>query len=430
MGQFIGRALIALAVVGVMVFIVFALFGTAPEPERASAAPRPIAVFVEEARQENVALSVTSQGEVRPRTEISLVPQVSGRVTYVNPNFIEGGFFRAGETLVQIEDADYRLAVVRAQATVAQREQQLAREQAEADLAASEWEELGEGEASALTLREPQMAEARAALAAARASLQESQLNLARTRISAPFEGRVRTKGADLGQYVTPGTPLGTVFSTESVLVRIPLTDQQLNLLGIPVAFNAAQAAGGTIPVTLSATVAGEPQTWQGAIARTDSAIDPQTRVLYAIAEIQDPYGAAAEGGAPLAVGLFVAAEIQGRSVADAYVLPRNALRGTNEVFVAQEGGTLTIRQVNVVTSDIDRVVVTSGVQAGDLVVTSPVRGASDGMRIQSLDESGSVIAAYSSLEEDEDEEDEEGEETSGLAETAGEDGRAVASNQ
>jgi RND family efflux transporter MFP subunit len=423
MGQFIGRAIIVLAVVGVMFLIIAQLFMTAPQPERASATPRPIAVFVEEARQENVALTVTSQGEVRPRTEISLVPQVAGRINYVNPSFIEGGFFRAGETLVQIEDADYRLAVVRAQATVAQREQQLAREQAEADLAASEWDELGEGEASALTLREPQMAEARAALAAARASLQEAQLNLARTRISAPFAGRVRAKSADLGQYVTPGTPLGTVFSIDSVLVRIPLTDQQLNLLGIPVAFNAAQA-GGTIPVTLSATVAGEVRSWAGNIARTDSAIDPQTRVLYAIAEVDDPYGAAAEGGAPLAVGLFVSAEIQGRSVNDAYVLPRNALRGVDEVYVAQEGGTLTIREVDVVTSDIDRVVVTSGVQAGDLVVTSPVRGASDGMRIQSLDETGAVIAAYSSIEESEEED------TTGMAETAGDNGQAVASTQ
>jgi len=154
---------------------------------------------------------------------------------------------------------------------------------------------LGDDEASSLTLREPQMAEARAQLAAANASLQSARLDMARTRISAPFRGRVRAKNADLGQYVAPGTQLGEVFSTDAVLVRLPLTDHELGLLGIPIAYNAGGGAG--MPVELSATLAGRQLTWQGHITRTDSAIDPQTRVLYAIAEVIDPYGEGAADG-------------------------------------------------------------------------------------------------------------------------------------
>ena len=133
--MFIGRILIIAVVAVIGALIVISLFMSQPEPQRANSTPRPVAVFVAPAESQTVALSVTSQGEARPRTQINLVPQVAGRITYVNPNFIEGGFFEAGETLVSIEDADYRLAVTRASAQVAQAEQALAREQAESDLA-------------------------------------------------------------------------------------------------------------------------------------------------------------------------------------------------------------------------------------------------------------------------------------------------------
>tara|TARA_R110000868_G_scaffold120773_5_gene320650 strand:+ start:18862 stop:20121 length:1260 start_codon:yes stop_codon:yes gene_type:complete len=405
----------------VVVLIVAALVATKPEPQRANATPQPIAVFVDEARQETVSLVVHSQGQARPRTQINLVPQVSGRITYVNPDFIEGGFFEAGETLVQIDDADYHLAVTRAAALVAQAQQALVREQAEAELAESEWADLGEGPASALTLREPQLADARAQLAAAQASLQSARLDLERTRVSAPFDGRVRVKSADLGQFVTAGTPLGEVFSTDAILVRLPLTDNDLGLLGIPIAFEATNEAD-RIPVTLTAVLAGQPRTWTGLITRTESAIDPQTRVLYATAEVADPYGAAAEGGAPLAVGLFVDAEIEGRSVDGAVVLPRSALRGEDNVYVVAEGGTLDIRTVTVVTSTAERLVVSSGVRGGEMVVVSPIRGASTGMRLRSLDTTGEVIPAYSATieAESEDEQSETDAESS--------DGEAVAS--
>jgi len=395
-----GRLLVLLPVFLILAFLgaLYAMFVFAPEPERANAEPRPVAVFAAPVENTNVTLTVTTQGEVRPLTQINLVPQVSGRIVYVNPNFIEGGFFEAGETLVQIDEADYRLSVTRAQAQVAQAQQALVRERAEADLAASEWEELGEGEASALTLREPQLAQARASLAAAEAQLQEARLGLERTRISAPFDGRVRTKSADLGQFVSPGTPLGEVFGTAAVQIRLPLTDDQLSMLHIPVAFQSSDENPGPA-VSISAVLAGQYREWHAELVRTDSSIDTQTRVLYAIARVDDPYGVAAEeGGSPLPVGLFVDAEIQGREVINAYVLPRSALRGSDTVYVAQIGGTLGVRTVSVITSDPDRLVISGGVSADDLVVTSPIRAASDGMRIRTFDQAGELIAERSAV--------------------------------
>ena len=395
MSKFVGRLLIIGLPVGVLfafILLYIVLAAAAPQAERAEVVARPSAVFVTEAELSPVQLSVTTQGEVTPLTEIDLTAQVSGRITYVNPNFVDGGFFEAGDVLVRLEDADYRLAVTRAEALVAQSRQALVREQAEAELAREEWASLGEGEASPLTLREPQMAEARAQLASAQATLDEARLNLSRTRITAPFEGRVRAKSADLGQYVGPGAQLGRVFATNRVQVRLPLTNAELATLNLPLAFHANETNPGR-PAHLSANVAGQVRNWEGLLVRSESAIDPQTRTMSAIIEVEDPYGEAAEAaGAPLAVGLFVTARIDGRELDNAIVLPRSALRGADQVFVAQLDGTLSIQPVTVIDTSAERVVVTAGLEPGDRVVTSPLRGAANGMLVRALDANGDPL--------------------------------------
>lgn len=408
MSKFVGRILIIglpVAVLFAFIVLYIVLAAAAPQAERAEVVARPSAVFVTAAALSPVQLSVTTQGEVTPLTEIDLTAQVSGRITYVNPNFVDGGFFEAGEVLVRLEAADYRLAVTRAEALVAQSRQALVREQAEAELAREEWESLGEGEASALTLREPQMAEARAQLASAQATLDEARLNLSRTRITAPFEGRVRAKSADLGQYVGPGAGLGRVFATNRVQVRLPLTNAELATLNLPLAFHANETNPGR-PAHLSANVAGQVRNWEGLLVRSESAIDPQTRTMSAIIEVEDPYGEAAEAaGAPLAVGLFVNARIDGRELDNAIVLPRSALRGADQVYVAQLDGTLAIHQVTVIDTSSERVVVTSGVEPGDRIVTSPLRGAANGMLVRALDANGDPLDPEPEAEDESDDE-------------------------
>lgn len=395
MSKVVGRIILF----GLPVFILLAFAAlfvamsmTAPRPERADVVARPVAVFVSEAQPDAARLTVSTQGEVRPVTQITLTSQVSGRIVRVNPAFTEGGFFEAGETLIEIDDADYRLAATRAEAQVAQARQRLLLEEAESELAREEWSSLGQGDASTLALREPQLAEARAQLAAANASLQEARLNLERTRISAPFAGRVREKNADLGQYIGMGSQLGTVFSTDAARIRLPLTDAQLGSLGIAVAFSETGAEPGPA-VRLSAVVAGQPREWEGRVVRTDSAIDPQTRTLFAIVEVQDPYGAAAEAaGAPLPIGLFVEAQITGRALENVYSLPRSALRGSDQILVAGRDGLLSVRTVPVIDTSASRVIVASGLEPGEWVVTSPLRGAAEGMSVTPLGPDGEPL--------------------------------------
>jgi RND family efflux transporter MFP subunit len=355
-----------------------------PKPEKKEEVLKPAPVLVATPKRESVHLFVNTQGEVRPQSEIDVVPQVSGKIVYVAPGFIDGGFFKKNDVLIRIEPADFELRVIQAEAQVAQAEQRLAREQAESEIARRDWEELGEGEASALTLRLPQMAEAQAALDSANASLANAKLQLSRTVIRAPFTGRVRTRNVDFGQYVTVGTRMGRIFDTHIVEVRLPLTDIELSQLDLPLAFIESQKNPGP-KVKLTAMVAGKQHHWSGRITRTDSAIDPRTRVLVAFVEVVEPYGAGADNGMPLAVGLFVDAHVEGREIPGALVVPRTALRGENTVYVATKDNTLAMHKVTVVSSNRDRAVLIAGINISDKVITSPIRAAAEGMKIETV---------------------------------------------
>ncbi|MFQ5563279.1 MAG: efflux RND transporter periplasmic adaptor subunit [Parvularculaceae bacterium] len=363
--------------------LLIALMGALrPEIERQEPVITPPTVFYTVAEEQSVTLDVYAQGEVRPRTDITLTPQVSGRIVRVSDKFVNGGAFDKGDLLVKIEDADYRLAVTSAKALVAQAEEALRREEAESTLAQRDWEELGEqGEPSALTLRLPQLAQARARYEAARADLRVAELNLERTSIRAPFKGRVRSRQTGEGQYVSPGLQLGTIFSTDIAEIRLSLTDSDLAKLGLPIAFVESEDNPGP-EVTLTATVAGREHVWRGRIARGEGAINPATRQTAAIAVVDDPYGEGADDGTPLAIGLYVSARIRGKPYDGAIVLPSAALHGRDGVYVIADDGALERRTVSVVSSARDSVTIIAGVSPGERVVTSPLRGAGEGDKV------------------------------------------------
>ena len=351
----------------------FAIIALTNEPEVQRRPFTPLAVMASPARSEPVALTVTTQGEARPRVEIDLVPQVGGKVVYVSPNFVEGGIFRKGETLVRIDPADYEVGVTRAEAAVAQAQQTLTREIAEGEIARADYQELGRGEPSPLALRVPQRQQAEASVKAAQADLGAAKLQLQRTAVVAPFAGRVRTKSTDVGQFVAPGSRLGSIFSTDRVEVRLPFTDADLAKIDLPIAYVAERPEDGPA-VELSAVIAGQPQTWQANIVRTDATYDTQSRALFAIAEVRDPYGkGASDNGVPLAPGLFVTAKVVGKTFESAIVIPRDGLRVDNEIYVVDDTGQAEIRTATVLDSTPQRAVLSAGVSPGELVVLSPM---------------------------------------------------------
>ena len=349
------QVLLPVVVVGGAGLTAYVLYLNRPPVETQPPVFEPPSVRVQSVAFETVSLTVASQGTVQPRTTSQLVPEISGVVTEVAPSFAVGGFFDAGDVLLQIDPYDYQQAIITARSQRAQAQLRLAQEEAEAEVARREWAELGRGDPNALTLRQPQLEEARAAVAAAEAALDRARRDIDRAAIRAPYAGRVQSKDVDIGQFVTKGTPVARIYAVDSAEIRLPLPDQQLAYLDVALSYRGGGQQTGP-SVTLSANFAGRQHTWQGRIVRTESEIDPVSRMVHLVAEVRDPYAPGSDPSRPpLAVGMFVEAEIEGRTVRDIVVLPRAALRGRDQVLVVDESSRLHYRQVEILRSTATR---------------------------------------------------------------------------
>jgi len=364
--------------------LVQAMNAAKPEPEKKEEPQRLLSLFFDGVEQTQVTLSVQSQGEVQARTQIDLVPQVSGQIVSISPQFAEGAKFGPKTALIKIDDTDYRLAVTQAEARVAEAEVKVLQEKANASIKLRQWNSAKRSaDPTPLQINRPQVIEAEAKLRSAKASLAEAELNLARTQIRVPFAGRVLERNVGVGQFVTMGTPVGKVFATDVIEVPLALSDGQLEELNLPMGFESNGDSGPA--VELSAMMGSQERIWHGRIVRTHASMDQQTRLITTIAQVIDPYGAGASDGMPLAVGMFVKARIEGSHEQTALTMPRDALRNADKVYVINDEDELEIRTVKVLSTSVNRVFVTSGVVPGERVVTSTIASAVDGMKVQPI---------------------------------------------
>lgn len=329
-------------------------------------------------------LIVPAQGTVAPRTQTTLVSQVAGQIIEVSPAFANGGFFEKGDVLLTIDPRDYEVAVAQAQVQVAQAKLRLAREEEESAIARDEWKRLGNGEPTDLVLRKPQIDEARATIAAAEGALMRANLNLERTQIRAPYPGRVRTKNADVGQYVNPGSPLGHIYAIDYAEVRLPVPDDQLAYLDLPLSFRNNPHHNSGPDVRFHATYAGREHTYMGRIVRVEGEIDTRSGMIALVGRVDNPYRQRDSNTPPLAVGMFVTAEILGHRAENVVVIPRAALRGKNRVLVVM-GNRLYYRTIDILRADAEKVVVKSGLKSGDQLCLSPIDTVIDGMRVRTV---------------------------------------------
>lgn len=331
-------------------------------------------VEVLELQPMTTAFRIESQGTVRPRTQTTLSSEVSGTIVEISPKWIAGGVFAAGEVLMRIDPSNYTVAVDQAKALVRQR-------QIEFDGAEKL---LSKGYRA-----EAEHASAAAALASAKAELARANRNLERTYIRLPFAGMVRSRDADLGQFVSPGTRLGVVFATDVAEVRLPLTDQDLRFLDLPGAADISETGSGNGPeVTLSATRRGQLQTWSARIARTEGVIDENSRVTYAVATIADPYRLERDGEV-LPMGTFVRARISGVSLDGVFRIPRSALRGADELLFATADDRIEIRRVTVLRSVGEEAYVRDNVKPGDRLIVTTIESPVNGMSIRTRQTEG-----------------------------------------
>jgi len=316
---------------------------------------------------EDLTYRIASQGTVSPKLETTLISEVNGRIVAVSEHFVAGGFFKQGDLLIQVEQADYLTAVKAAEASLAGATAQLEEEKARGRVAESEWRSFTEGKAPALGLRQPQLASALASVQSAEAELDRARRDLARTEIRAPYDGMVRSRNANLGQFISRGSQLGMIYGTELAEVRLPLTDTDFGFLP------QATARQLSIPVTLKAVVAGKPQQWTATIVRTEGVLDERSRVIYAVAELADPYQRESLENIPLQFGRFVQAEITGVAAAQMVRIARHLLRPGNQLLVVDEQNNLQFRQVNVERADANFAYISAGFNAADRLVISPV---------------------------------------------------------
>ncbi len=373
-----------------------------PEPERRPPPSQvPFAITAPVAAGEG-AIPVYGAGTVRPRAEIDIAAEVSGRVSWVAPAFQSGGRVREGQPLFRVEDVDYRNKVEQARADIAVQQLELLKVQEEANVARAQYEQFKQRQAdegsasnaSPLALWQPQIAAAQAKLARASVALAGAELNLSRTEVKAPFSGVVRTESIDVGQFVAAGQGVGRLYASDAVEVVVPLSDTGAALLPGLWDLRAGDSSR-RIAARVTAEYGDSTYSWDGYVDRAEASLDEQTRTIDVIVRVPRPFaaGAPAEagdedldadagGGPPLLVGKFVEVELQGVAPDSYFKVRRPALRPGNEVW-AVRADTVTIIPIRVLQRSDDNVFVIGGLQAGEAVVVGGIQVATEGMAVR-----------------------------------------------
>ncbi len=376
-------------VVIIGVAVAAAIIATGPQLDPQPPAVNAPMVRTSAAVHETVQLTAITHGTVLPRTESELVPEVSGRVIGISPAMVSGGFFRQGDLLLEIDPLDYEVGLEQAKAALASSRSELTN----ATKAHERQLDLAERQSTSQSQKDDALNRlhfAQASLREARARLSRARRDLERTRITAPYDGRVRSERVDIGQFVNRGAPVASLYATDVAEVRLPLHDEELAYLDLPLAgtpFEDRQARA-----ILRAQFAGEQHTWEGQIVRTEGELDPQTRMINVIAQVDAPYQQTGNRP-PLAVGLFVEAEIVGHQVDNIFVLPRSALQQNEQIYVVGDDNRLQFRDITILRSVAEEIYISDGIRPGELICLSPVNNAIPGMLVQPVTETDRVAA-------------------------------------
>lgn len=319
--------------------------------------------------------TIFATGTVQAEQEIELVPQVSGKVVSISPNFVAGGFFRKGDLLLKIEASDYQLSVEKSKAEIAQAQLGLATENERARVALSEWnriEMVDKGAPGPLVTREIQLQQEKARLAAAEANLKLAQLNLSRTELRAPFNGRIRKEQVDIGQFIKSGASIGTLAGTDRAEIHIPVAVDELIWL---------TSSGQLQKVAASIYLPGQVQTkWQGKLVRTLGEIDTKSRLATLIVAVNDPYRLqSSNSSSALPNGQFVNVEIQGQVLQNVFKIARKALRSNNTIWLVDNDNRLVTQTVQIIRRERDSIIIKPDVNNGDRLIISALSGVAEG---------------------------------------------------
>lgn len=403
----VAAGLIGVGVVGFILLVVFR-----QQPVVVPPPPRVPVVTVVDLEEQSGTLSIRGNGTVRPTAQVSLSSEVSGRVVWVRSSLVSGGRFHRGDVLLRIDSADYHNAVEAAQADVAARRVDVLQAEQEVEIAREEYRRLRQHEGTqappdstaigSLVFREPQLRAAEAAWRGAQSRLDDAQLALERTALRAPFDGIVRNETVDVGQYVTPGMGLATIYASLEVEVVVPLSPDRAALIE-----NLWQATPGSraIPATVYADVASIRYEWTGYVDRAEAALDERTRTVNVVVKVEGAFdtrqGSAGDESSngfprlpsgrrpPLVLGTYVDVDITAIELDQFYTIPRAALRDGNVIWIVENDTLLVMRSVLPIQEVEGTVQLLGDLPAGAQVVVSDLPVIVDSMTVRVLAERG-----------------------------------------
>ena len=330
-------------------------------------------------------VTVTAMGSVVPAMEITLKSRVSGEIQFIHPEFVEGGFIRAGEKVLKIDAEDYELAIARQESAVVNAQYAFKVEMGFQDVARQEWallypERTANAQEEELALRKPHLAKARSDLAAARAELEQARLNLSRTDIFASFNAIVRSTHVNVGSQVSTQDALAQLVGTDEYWIQVSLPAERLAWIQIP-RTNAEKGA--------SVIVSYRGNQRQGTVARLLSDLETEGRMARILVSVKDPLelkSKTRDSAPPMLIGEYARVEIQGQRLTDVYRIPRSALRDNSTIWILAEDDTLKIIPVETVWRDADHVLMKNGIVPGQRLIVSDLSAPVNGLPLRDSD--------------------------------------------
>ena len=336
-------------------------------------------VIIEILTPKDFQVQISSNGTTTPLTQTVLTAEVGGEVIYRSKKFAEGASVIEGEILAKIDDTDLQLQYKNALLQLANAEVQYSLQLAEAEVAKEAWDKIGDGVASDLTLKKPQLKQAEAFLEVAKAQVSSAAKKLNKTEIIAPYAGRIQNVNIDLGTTIVPGQPVGAMYTSSEIEITLAVKDNDLQILSIPMdgrKLNPSEQAS----VVIESFYKGKTQSWKGKLERVDGVIDPVTRMINLIAVFKNDF---IESDKPnLPIGLFVEAKIDGITLKNIFEIPINSISEDNEVYIVDKDNQLELRELTILKKYSEFVIIKDGLKAGERIVTSKLSTASNGIKV------------------------------------------------
>jgi len=385
-GRGLLQALLAIIIVGAGIAGAVIFIKLKKPPQRKEQSVQAPLVEVVQLHSKDIRMTVQGYGTVSPKVQVDIIPEVAGKVVYIHPELIVGGLIRGNETILRIDPRDYELAVRQAEAAVADASVQLETQQAEGEVARTEWSQLHPDTepTSSLVLREPQIRKAKAMLDSSEAQLATAKLRLERTSLSLPFDALITTENVDLGQYVVMGQSLAKAYGTGSVEIEVPLKDSELAWFDVfenSIFSNGDRDSAKGTPAEVKVAFAGAEHIWKGSVVRTTGQVDRTSRMISIVVEVPEPFKVI-EGRPPLLPGIFAEVLIQGNTLDNAVAVPRDAIRDGNHVWLVN-GNRLLIQPLKIVRVDKNFAYVASDVLDKANVVISSLDAVVDEMVVR-----------------------------------------------